>query len=134
MASTGIYLFEPAVIDMVPSGQVYDIGSQLFPQLVEQQLPFFAQKRFFNWIDIGRVSDYWSVLQRVIKGEIADMRMPGTQVRPEVWVGLNTCIPWDQVTIEGPVYIGSSVRIEPGPRLPARPGLATDVSCAQAQR
>jgi mannose-1-phosphate guanylyltransferase len=29
-------------------------------------------------------------------------------------VGLNTCIPWDTVKIEGPVYIGSSVKVEPG--------------------
>lgn len=117
MASTGIYLFEPAVLDMVPSGKVYDIGSQLFPQLVEQKLPFFAQKRFFNWIDIGRVSDYWSVLQRVLRGGVAEMSMPGKQVRPGVWVGLNTCIPWDQVSIEGPVYIGSSVKVEPGTKI-----------------
>jgi mannose-1-phosphate guanylyltransferase len=114
MASTGIYIFEPAVLDMVPSNQVYDIGAQLFPQLVAQKLPFFAQKRFFNWIDIGRVSDYWSVLQRVLRGEVADMNMPGREVKPGVWVGLNTSIPWDQVTIEGPVHIGSSVRIEQG--------------------
>ena len=114
LASTGIYIFEPAALDLIPSGQVYDIGSQLFPQLVEKKLPFYAQKRFFNWIDIGRVSDYWSVLQRVLRGEVAEMNMPGREVKPGVWVGLNTSIPWEQVTIEGPVYIGSSVRIEPG--------------------
>ena len=114
LASTGIYIFEPAVLDLVPSGTIYDIGSQLFPQLVAQQLPFFVQNRPFNWIDIGRVSDYWSVLQRVLRGEIAQMTMPGRQIKPGVWVGLNTSIPWDQVSITGPVYIGSSVRIEPG--------------------
>jgi mannose-1-phosphate guanylyltransferase len=114
LASTGIYIFNPEVIDLIPSGQVYDIGSQLFPQLVEKQLPFFAQKRFFNWIDIGRVSDYWSTLQRVLRGEVAQMDMPGREVRPGVWVGLGTSIPWEQVSIEGPVYIGSGVRIEPG--------------------
>jgi mannose-1-phosphate guanylyltransferase len=117
LASTGIYIFEPEVLKLVPPGQIYDIGSQLFPQLVEQKLPFYAQKRFFNWIDIGRVSDYWSVLQRVLRGEVAQMKMPGREVRPGIWVGLNTQIPWDQVTIEGPVYIGSSVRIEPGARI-----------------
>jgi mannose-1-phosphate guanylyltransferase len=114
LASTGIYIFEPAALELIPSGQVYDIGSQLFPQLVEGKLPFYAQKRFFNWIDIGRVSDYWSVLQRVLRGEVAEMNMPGREVRPGVWVGLNTCIDWDQVNIKGPVYIGSSVRIEAG--------------------
>lgn len=113
-ASTGIYLFEPEVIDLIPSGKVFDIGSQLFPMLVEQGLPFYAQKRFYNWIDIGRVSDYWSVLQRVIRGEVAQMDMPGKEVRPGVWVGLNTQIDWDQVTIEGPVYIDSGVKVEAG--------------------
>lgn len=114
LASTGIYIFEPAVIGMIPQSQVYDIGSQLFPDLVAHELPFYVQNRPFHWIDIGRVSDYWSVLQRVLKGEIEGVSIPGKQVKPGVWVGLNCSIPWHQVQIEGPVYIGSSVRIEPG--------------------
>ena len=114
LASTGIYLFEPEVIERIPVGVVYDIGSQLFPTLVAEKQAFFVQNRNFHWIDIGRVSDYWSVFQRVLRGEIPNMRMPGHEVRPGIWVGLNVSIPWDQVTIEGPVYIGSNVRIEPG--------------------
>jgi mannose-1-phosphate guanylyltransferase len=114
MASTGIYIFEPEVLDLIPPRKVYDIGAELFPQLVNNELPFYVQNRPFHWIDIGKVSDYWSVLQRVIKGEIADMRMPGKEVRPGVWVGLNTSIPWDQIEIHGPVYFGSGVRVEPG--------------------
>jgi mannose-1-phosphate guanylyltransferase len=116
-ASTGIYIFEPAVLDLVPPNRRFDIGSELFPMLVDRGLPFFAQKRFFNWIDIGRLSDYWMVLQRVLRGEIAQMEMPGKQVHPGVWVGLNTCVDWSTVQIEGPVYIGSGVRIEHGARV-----------------
>lgn len=114
LASTGIYIFEPAALELVPSDTVYDIGSELFPSFVAQGLPFYAQKRFFNWIDIGRVTDYWAVLQRVLRGEVAQMDMPGKQIRPGVWVGLNTRIDWDAVNIVGPVYIGASVKIEPG--------------------
>jgi mannose-1-phosphate guanylyltransferase len=113
-ASTGIYIFEPDVLERIPSNQVYDIGAQLFPQLVAEKLPFFAQTRTFNWIDIGRVSDYWSVLQRVLRGEVAQMKIPGSQIKPGVWVGLGVSVPWDQVNIEGPVYLGSGVKIEPG--------------------
>ena len=86
-ASTDIYIFEPRVLDLVRSDTVFDIGGQLFPMMVEVGVPFYAQNRYFNWIDIGRVSDYWTVLQRVLCGE---------------------------VTIVGPVYIGSGVHIEPG--------------------
>lgn len=114
LASTGIYLFEPAVLDLIPSGRPFDIGSELFPLLVERGLPFYAQNRFFNWIDIGRVTDYWAVLQRVLRGEVAQMDMPGKEVQPGIWVGPNTSISWDTSRIVGPVYIGSSVRIEPG--------------------
>ena len=116
-ASTVNSLFEPAVLDLVPSGRPFDIGSELFPMLVERNLPFYAQKRFFNWIDIGRLSDYWMVLQRVLRGEIAQMEIPGKQIRPGVWVGLNTSVDWDSVQIEGPVYIGSGTRIEAGARI-----------------
>jgi len=114
LASTGIYIFEPAVLDKVPAGKVHDIGSELFPRLAADGSAFFVQNRPFNWIDIGRVSDYWTVLQRVLKGEVENMPIPGKQVKPGVWVGLNTNIPWNQVKIEGPVYIGSSVKIEAG--------------------
>jgi len=114
LASTGIYIFEPAALELVPAGVEFDIGSQLFPLLVKQGLPFYAQSHPFHWIDIGRVTDYWTVLQRVLKGEIADMRMPGKEVRPGVWVGLNTRVNWDKVQINGPVYIGSGSEIEDG--------------------
>jgi mannose-1-phosphate guanylyltransferase len=113
-ASTGIYIFEPEVIAMIPPGEVFDIGGDLFPLLVARELPFFAQKRHFNWIDIGKISDYWVVLQQVMKGSVAGMEVPGRQIREGVWVGLNTRVDWNEVKIEGPVYIGSGCRIEAG--------------------
>ena len=117
LASTGIYLFEPAVLELIPRDREFDIGSELFPLLVKQGLPFYAQNRPFHWIDIGRVSDYWTVLQRVLSGEVADMRMPGREVRPGVWVGLNTSVDWNTVDVTGPVYIGSGSCIEPGAKI-----------------
>ncbi|MFC3456833.1 MULTISPECIES: NDP-sugar synthase [Massilia] len=113
--STGIYIFEPEVIDLIPAGVPFDIGSELFPLLAERGLPFYAQRRPFNWLDIGTMSDYWEVLQTVLTGEVNHMDVPGTQIEPGLWVGLNTSIDWSGGTrIEGPVYIGSGVRIEAG--------------------
>jgi mannose-1-phosphate guanylyltransferase len=112
--STGIYIFEPEVIDLIPSGVEFDIGSQLFPLLVEKGMPFYAQGRPFNWLDIGSVSDYWEVLQNVLTGEVNHMDVPGIQIEPGLWTGLNTSIDWRGTTIKGPVYIGSGVKIEAG--------------------
>ena len=113
-ASTGIYIFEPEVFDLIPSGRSFDIGTDLFPLLVSQGLPFFAQKQCFNWIDIGKVTDYWTVLQKVMQGDIANFTIPGRQIREGVWTGLNTRIDWNGTTIRGPVYIGSGCDIEAG--------------------
>ena len=114
LASTGIYIFEPEAINLVPPNKVFDIGSDLFPMLAEKGMPFYAQKNFFNWIDIGHVHDYWIVLQRVLKGEVMQMQMPGREIKPGVWAGINTRIDWEHVKINGPVYIDSGVCIEAG--------------------
>lgn len=114
LASTGIYIFEPQVLDLIPANTTFDIGSELFPLLVEKGVPFFAQNRFFNWIDIGNVKDFWAVQQSVLNGEVAHMTMPGSRIAEDVWAGLNTRIGWSGTTIQGPVYIGSGSEIEAG--------------------
>lgn len=111
--STGIYIFEPAVLDLIPSNEVYDIGSQLFPRLVELNVPFYALRHEFHWIDIGRVADYWQAIQRVMRHEIPWIRMPGQETRPGVWTGLNVRIDPD-VCISGPVYLASGCHVESG--------------------
>ena len=113
-ASTGIYLIEPEVLAHIPAGRVFDIGGELFPLLVRRGLPYFAQCRNFEWLDIGRVADYWQIVQRLMHGGVAGIELPGTEVRPGVRVGLNTRVDWDTVHIEGPVCIGSGTVIEPG--------------------
>ncbi len=134
LASTGIYIVEPAALDLIPKDVFFDIGSDLFPLLVEQGVPFYAQKRFFNWIDIGNVTDFWSVLQSVLKGEVAQMYVPGSEIREGVWVGLNTRIEWEGTVIEGPVYIGAGSHIEAGATIigPAWIGHGSHV-CSGAQ-
>ncbi|MXZ81097.1 MAG: NDP-sugar synthase [Gammaproteobacteria bacterium] len=114
LANTGIYIFEPEIIDCIPSGTVYDIGAQLLPDLLGRKIPFGAVQLPFRWLDIGRLSDYWMINQQLMRGSIRGVHMPGTEVLPQVWVGLNVDIDWDRVLIEGPVYIGSNSRVEAG--------------------
>ncbi len=110
--NTGIYIFEPEVLDLVPSDHNFDIGGDLFPLLVERGLNFNAINLPFNWIDIGRISDYWDANQKIMQGDLRTIPMPGKQIKPGIWVGLNTHVDWDHCEISGPVYIGSGTRIE----------------------
>jgi mannose-1-phosphate guanylyltransferase len=111
--STGIYVFEPRVLDRIPSGRAYDIGSELFPSLVADEVPFFAQRHAFSWVDIGRVADYWDVMQLALAGGIAGLAMPGREVAPGVRAGLNARI-HPRADIRGPVFIGSGATVESG--------------------
>ncbi|AFZ43222.1 Nucleotidyl transferase [Halothece sp. PCC 7418] len=112
--NTGIYILEPEVIDYIPPDQVYDLGSDLFPKLVAKGAPFYAIPMDFQWVDIGKVPDYWHAIRGVLSGEIKNVEIPGKEVAPGVYTGLNVAVNWDKVDITGPVYIGGMTRIEDG--------------------
>jgi len=114
LVNTGIYIFEPEIIDLIPSGVDYDIGSELFPSILQKGLPFNAIRMPFNWIDIGQLSDYWQANQQLMRGSMRDIRMPGSEVMSGVWTGLNVNVDWEHIRIEGPVYIGANSYIEKG--------------------
>ena len=114
LVNTGIYIFEPEVIDLIPEDEPYDIGSQLFPAILKAGLQFNAIDLPFTWVDIGRLSDYWEANQRLMMGELNDVDMPGTEVLPGVWCGLNVKVDWDNVLLEGPIYIGAGSSIHAG--------------------
>jgi mannose-1-phosphate guanylyltransferase len=112
--NTGIYIFEPEIFNYIPSGEEYDIGSQLFPKLVELGAPFYGISMDFQWVDIGKVPDYWQAVRSVLMGYVNNVPIPGHQVKPGVYTGINVAVNWDKVHIEGPVYIGAMTKIEDG--------------------
>ena len=112
--NTGIYIFEPEVINYIPPNQKYDIGSELFPKLVSENTPFYAVNMDFEWVDIGKVPDYWHAIRGVLQRTIKNVQIPGIEVRPGIYTGLNVAVNWDKVNIQGPVYIGGMTHIEDG--------------------
>lgn len=112
--NTGIYIFEPEVLDYIPSGVEFDIGGQLFPKLVEIGAPFYAIPMDFEWVDIGKVPDYWQAIRSVLSGEVKNVQIPGREIAPGIYAGLNVAVNLDKVNIQGPVYIGGMTHIEDG--------------------
>jgi len=113
IANTGIYIFEPEIFEHIPSGEFYDIGSQLFPKLVSEGKPIYAYSMDFNWFDIGRNKDYLVILEKALSGEIKNFYPGGKEIYPGVWVGTGAVIS-QGVEIKPPVYIGSSTILEKG--------------------
>ena len=114
MINTGIYIFEPEVLDYVPAGVPFDIGSDLFPRLVADGAPFYALPMEFEWVDIGKVPDYWQAIRSVLQGDVRQVQIPGKEVRPGIYAGLNVAANWDKVNVQGPIYVGGMTRIEDG--------------------
>jgi mannose-1-phosphate guanylyltransferase len=115
--NTGIYIFEPEILDLIPSGQTFDIGGELFPKLVEMGAPFFGTVMDFQWVDIGKVPDYWHAIRSVLKGEIQNVNVPGREIFPGVYTGLNVAANWDKIEVQGPIYIGAMTQIEDGAKI-----------------
>jgi mannose-1-phosphate guanylyltransferase len=112
--NTGIYLFEPQIIDLIPPGCEFDIGKDLFPLLVRQGLPFYGTSIPYQWVDIGSVRDYWDATRLIMTGKVDGYQIPGREIAKGVRVGINVALNLEKVTIVPPVYIGSSTRIEDG--------------------
>lgn len=111
--NTGIYFFEPAIFEHIPADTAFDIGGQLFPLLTARGLPFYGVALPFSWIDIGSTPDYWQATQMILRGEFK-IDMPGRELAPGIWGGINLAVDLATTDIRGPVYIGSSTAIEAG--------------------
>jgi mannose-1-phosphate guanylyltransferase len=111
--NTGIYFFEPAIFDYIPAGTAFDIGRDLFPLLAARGLPFYGVSLPFSWIDIGSTPDYWQATQMILRGEFK-VEMPGRELAPGIWGGINLAVDLAATDIRPPVYIGSSSTIARG--------------------
>ncbi|PSN18503.1 mannose-1-phosphate guanyltransferase [filamentous cyanobacterium CCP5] len=126
--NTGIYIFEPEIFKFIPPGVNFDIGGDLLPKLVEAGAPFYSSCMDFEWVDIGKVPDYWQAIQDVLTGKVTLVDVPGHEVRPGVYAGINVRANWDKINIEGPVYIGGMTDIEDGATIIGPSAIANNCS------
>ena len=113
--NTGIYIFEPAIFDLIPADRPFDIGSDVFPAMAAAGAPVFGIELPFQWIDIGSVAgDYWEATRVALNGQIRGYALPGREVAPGIHMGLNVRWNPDRVTIRGPVVIGGSSHLGDG--------------------
>ncbi|MBL1243809.1 MAG: nucleotidyltransferase family protein [Sulfurimonas sp.] len=74
LVNTGIYIFEPEVLSYIPDIGNYDIGSDLFPKLVQNNVAIYGLNLPFQWIDIGTLNDYYNANLMALNNKINDIR------------------------------------------------------------
>ena len=112
--NTGIYIFDPRVFDYIPTDCEFDIGSDLFPELVRVSENIKGFKGDFTWLDIGNVKDLFNVSLALLEKREDEFGLPGKDIGNSIRVGLNVDVDTSRSMLTGPIYIGSGSVIEPG--------------------
>ena len=82
--------------------------------LIDVELPFHAISMDLHWVDNGKVPNDSQAIKDVLSNKIKNVNIPGHEVHPGIYTGLNVSVNWDKVDIRGPVYIGGMTQIEDG--------------------
>jgi len=128
IANSGVYIFEPEILDLIPADEPYDFGRELFPLMVERLEAVYAWRHDHYWNDVGSIEEYQRSNFDALEGRV-EVDIPGTEVAPRVWVGHDTRIN-KNVLMTPPVCIGDRCVIDKGARIigPVVVGPGTEVS------
>ena len=115
LCNCGIYAFEPRIFDYIEPGAFVDWATDVFPALLRDGLPFHVWRLESYWNDVGNIEQYRMGNFDALHGRV-DIRIPGRQVRPGVWVGQGTEIEAG-VRVEPPILLGAGCLVESGAEL-----------------
>ena len=68
--NTGIYILEPELLKYIPEGIPCDFGRDLFPALLERDLPVYGFTAEGYWCDVGDTAAYLRVHADALAGKI----------------------------------------------------------------
>jgi NDP-sugar pyrophosphorylase family protein len=89
LVNTGIYIFEPAILDMIPDGKVSDFGREIFPKLVADKANFYGYKMIEYWSDIGGIEKLKSANSDVLQGRVM-AEVSAKRIGTSTWLGKET--------------------------------------------
>ncbi|MDQ4131289.1 MAG: NDP-sugar synthase [Actinomycetota bacterium] len=130
VANCGIYCFEREIFDYFPDEASVDWASDVFPALLEHDVPFYVHETEGYWNDIGNIDELRQGTYDMMEGrvglevrgeEVAEGVRVGEgssvdaaeDVQPPVWIGQN-CRIGERVTLMGPVVVGDGCSVGDG--------------------
>ena len=115
LGNCGIYLFEPEIFDYFPRRPFVDWANDVFPALLEHDVPFHIHAIDEYWNDVGSLAELKQGTFDAMQGELR-VELRGEEVAEGVRICEGTELT-DATLIEPPVWIGRGVRIGAGVRL-----------------
>jgi len=126
LINAGLYVLEPDVLELVPSGRAVSIEREVFPRLAAEGAVYGIALPGY-WLDVGTPESYLQahrdVLERLFRTEVGDALgadftlvdptaevAPGARLVPPVYVGPGA-------VIEAGARLGSLAVLGPGSRL-----------------
>jgi mannose-1-phosphate guanylyltransferase len=115
LGNCGIYVFEPRIFDYFPEAPFVDWAKDVFPTLLEHDVPFHMHEIREYWNDVGSLAELRQGTFDALRGELR-LRIDGEELAPGVIAAQGTVLPGD-AHIDGPIWIGRDVQIGAGARL-----------------
>jgi mannose-1-phosphate guanylyltransferase/mannose-1-phosphate guanylyltransferase/phosphomannomutase len=115
LGNCGIYVFSPEIFDYFPQRPFVDWAQDVFPALLENDVPFHIHEVREYWNDVGSLGELRQGTFDALRGELR-LEVEGEEVAPGVVVSGGRPLP-ENAEVEGPVWIGRDVEIGAGVRL-----------------
>jgi mannose-1-phosphate guanylyltransferase/mannose-1-phosphate guanylyltransferase/phosphomannomutase len=115
LGNCGIYVFEPSIFEYFPERPFVDWAKDVFPVLLESDVPFYVHEIEQYWNDVGSLAELMQGTFDALRGAL-QLAPEGEQRAPGVTVAVGSELPPD-VEVEGPLWVGREVRIGAGVRL-----------------
>jgi mannose-1-phosphate guanylyltransferase len=117
VGNCGIYVMEPEIFDYFPDRPFVDWAQDVFPALLEQDVPFYGHEIPDYWNDIGNIKEFrqgnFDALSGEVKVEFDPSRLnPAMDAvdEPPVYVG-EGCEIGTGVRLTGPVVLGDGCSV-----------------------
>ncbi len=115
LANCGIYCFSPEIFDYFPDGSVADWAGDVFPALLEHDVPFHVHEIDAYWNDVGSLEELRQGTWDALEGKLG-IEVTGREAGEEATAGEGTSLDAVEV-MNGPVWVGAGVSFGSGVRL-----------------
>jgi mannose-1-phosphate guanylyltransferase len=115
LGNCGIYMFEPAIFDYFPDRPFVDWAKDVFPTLLENDVPFHIHEVRQYWNDVGSLAELRQGTFDALNGEL-HLEIQGAEVQPGVTVAGASPLRED-TDVDGTVWIGRDVQLGTNVRL-----------------